>query len=117
MSPGGACIACHDNEGQGPDSVAGGPVSTGLHEPDDCIGPRRITAERTGAAGSAFTAETNQAGNVVFEADDAHLVMPDTAIGRVGENEREKFVERDSGDCNSCHTVEGAEDAPERITP
>jgi hypothetical protein len=113
MHPGGACIDCHTRENEGPRlSIAGTLYATG-HEPDDCNGSSDAAQVIiTDADGNEITLEPNEAGNFFAE---ERVRFPVTARVVYQGRERAMLVPADSGDCNSCHTEDGREDAPGRI--
>ncbi|MGE0792318.1 MAG: hypothetical protein AB7S26_41980 [Sandaracinaceae bacterium] len=116
MRPGWACIDCHVSMREGPRFTVAGTIYPSAHEPDDCnggaLGGGTPIVEITDAAGQVVQLEPNSVGN--FGSRQA-LTMPYTARilyqGRV----RAMVTEQDSGDCNTCHTEAGTEDAPGRI--
>lgn len=119
MHPGGACINCHTSGGgEGPRFTFAGTVFPSAHEPDDCNGSNGSTAMTqvvvTDANGSTFTMSVNAVGNFSSTAR-AAPVMPYTAKVVSGGNERVMSAKQTAGDCNSCHTQDGANDAPGRI--
>ncbi|HTQ06616.1 MAG TPA: hypothetical protein VMI54_22305 [Polyangiaceae bacterium] len=120
MHPGGACITCHTSGGEeeGPRFTFAGTVFPSAHEPDDCNGLDGSTAMTevvvTDANGSTFTMNVNSVGNFSYTARTAP-VMPYTAKVVSGSNERAMSAKQMTGDCNSCHTQDGANDAPGRI--
>lgn len=124
MHPGGACIACHasnhgdDDRGGGDDaprfSIAGTVYPTG-HEPDDCDGAPAAAAavvEVTDAAGKVTTLPVNAAGNFFTT---AAVAAPFHVAVVAGGKRRAMPDAPPSGDCNSCHTRDGANGAPGRI--
>jgi hypothetical protein len=114
MHPGRACFECHTQRREGPRDGVAGTVFTGAHEPDDCNGAEGVTVEIRGDDGNVTTYTTNAAGNFVSSWRDP-IVFPITAKVIVGDQVREMLTKQESGDCNSCHTVEGANAAPGRI--
>jgi hypothetical protein len=129
MAPGYACIACHEGQnfaGQNPglsalDKVRAfmGTVFAAPHEKDLCIArlPVAATVEIYDGVTKAlvttmsvdpYSGNFRSRGSVVKPASyTAKLV---TANGT-----REMFGAQTSGDCNTCHTVAGANLAPGRI--
>lgn len=115
MHPGLACIACH-NGGEGPTfSIAGTVYPTG-HEFDDCYG--------TAASGATVTVTDRNGTSKTFTADSAGNfsgtvngwpVLPITASVSFGGKTRSMTTAVPSGDCNACHTLAGASNAPGRI--
>ncbi|HUJ58624.1 MAG TPA: hypothetical protein VLX92_09030 [Kofleriaceae bacterium] len=116
MHPGEACIACHTARTGGDDApaftIAGTVYPTG-HEPDDCNGATGATIVITDANGAMFSLTPNSAGN--FTSTKA-VALPIHAKVVVGTTERAMAAAQTSGDCNSCHTQDGANAAPGRIT-
>ena len=119
MYPGRACIQCHQSEGEGqPFKFAGTVYPTG-HEPNLCDGydgggdPTTIKVVVTDANGNVYEASVNSAGN--FGLNPFGFAAPYTAkvVSPVGE--RIMATEQTSGDCNTCHTEQGANGAPGRI--
>jgi hypothetical protein len=115
MHPGVACITCHARAG-GDDApqfkVAGTAFPTG-HEPDDCDGATPATVEVTDAKGKVFKLSTNPAGN--FFSTSAIAFPIHVAVLANGKR-RAMTASPPTGDCNNCHTQDGANMAPGRIT-
>ncbi|HEV8550534.1 MAG TPA: hypothetical protein VGQ57_15925 [Polyangiaceae bacterium] len=121
MHPGAACIDCHTSGGEeeGPRFTFAGTVFPTAHEPTDCNGLNggADSAEVVvvDANGTTFTMKVNSVGNFSYEARGAAVVMPYHAKVVVGGQERVMAEAQKSGDCNSCHTESGTQDAPGRI--
>lgn len=129
MSPGRACISCHSAERDGPNLWLGGTVYPSAHEPDDCIGagsPGAAVVEITDANGSVFQLAPNASGNFLLERASGPSDKYDAPFtptfaypyrARVLFEGRERVMgtAQTTGDCNSCHTVDGANGAPGRI--
>jgi hypothetical protein len=115
MHPGRSCITCHAQEGEGPSFIAAGTVFPDYREADDCYGVEGITVELTDASGAVYTTVTNAAGNFFLESEEVSMVMPYTARLTFEGRERRMDAEQASGDCSSCHTQSGANQAPGRI--
>ena len=113
MNPGEACISCHERSGEGPRFSIAGTVYTNLAEPNDCNGTPSVTVTITDANGDVFTDNTNGAGN--FYITD-RIATPYTAKVSKDGVEVEMFASQTDGDCNSCHSAEGENGAPGRIT-
>lgn len=123
MRPGGACISCHqsgseEDEGEGPRFSFGGTIYPTAHEPDDCNGIDGLKEDAkvviVAADGATFTMSVNSVGNFYLkERDD--VTLPYRAKVVAGGRERVMATEQTSGDCNSCHTESGTDDAPGRI--
>jgi hypothetical protein len=121
MMPGRACNACHEqvNASTGEASPVfrfAGTLYPSGHEPDDCVGSAATGAQVwvKDATGFIFSARANRSGNFMLET--RHPFVPPFAAevhsqGRV----RPMFGLQASGDCNACHTQDGAMDAPGRI--
>lgn len=128
MHPGRACITCHTSEDEGPDLWLGGTVYPSAHEPDDCIGAGDVgdvVVEITDADGQVFELVPNASGNFLLVHDDepddfeapftATFAYPYRARVLFEGRERAMSTAQTTGDCNSCHTVAGANGAPGRI--
>jgi hypothetical protein len=114
MSPGIACIGCHASAGgEAPLFTAAGTVYSGAHEPDNCYGTNvGASVVITDATGQTYTLPVNRAGNFFFAGS---MPLPFTAKVTNGGNERAMVTPQMNGDCNSCHTQQGASGAPGRI--
>jgi len=115
MHPGGACITCHEDEG--PTFAIAGTVYPTAHETDDCNGSdgrnESINVVIVDGKGVTHTVGVNSVGNFFIEEDS--IAFPYRAKVVAGGRERVMATAQKSGDCNQCHTVSGAEDAPGRI--
>ena len=116
MHPGLACIACH-SRGEGPAfSIAGTAYPTG-HEYDDCSGTASqgavVTVTDSNGVTRSFTA--NRAGNFYGSATSGWPAFPITAKITFGGKTRTMNGGVSSGDCNACHTLQGASGAPGRV--
>ena len=117
MHPGEACIACHTVD-DGPRFAAAGTVFPTLHEPDDCDG-----ADLSGLAvvdivdsnGVETKIPVDSVGNFHAYADQVTITPPFSAAVVQGTQMRIMTEHQTVGDCNSCHTVQGANGAPGRI--
>jgi hypothetical protein len=113
MHPGRACIDCHTSKHKGPSLTVAGTVYPTTHEPDDCDGTSSgISVIITDAGGHTVTLQPNSVGN--FRSSTA-LQMPYTAKVVNGSRTRSMLTPQTTGDCNSCHTQNGANSAPGRI--
>ncbi len=118
MRPGGACISCHTmSGGEAPRFQAAGTVYPTVREPDDCNGINGTTTGTTvvivDANNHAYTVPVNSVGNFYMET--GTIALPFHAkVVRAG-MERVMVAAQMSGDCNSCHTQDGANMAPGRI--
>jgi hypothetical protein len=119
MHPGRACIACHTTSGGDDDrhgeaplfTIAGTAYPTG-HEPDDCYGATVASVEITDANQKVTTLPVNAAGNFFTTAAIAFPIH--VAVVASGKR-RAMSASPPRGDCNSCHTQDGANQAPGRI--
>jgi hypothetical protein len=113
MHPGRACIECHTSKHKGPSLSIAGTVYPSTHEPDDCNGTSSgVSVIITDAGGHTVTLSPNAAGN--FRSNTS-LQLPYTAkVTRNGKT-RQMVSAQTSGDCNACHTQNGAQSAPGRI--
>jgi hypothetical protein len=113
MNPGMACIACH-SRGSGPRYTIAGTVYPTAHEPDLCEGASGITVVITDANGNTFsTHASNSSGN--FSLGGAIALPYRAQVVNASGATRAMATPQTSGDCNSCHTVSGANGAPGRI--
>jgi predicted CXXCH cytochrome family protein len=110
MQPGEACIACH-SKGEGPRFAFGGTLYPSGHEPSECDG---VNGTRTAAqvvvtdsTGQTFTAPVNAAGNFYSQ---GRLTVTPPLHAKVVYMGRERAMASavTSGDCNSCHSQNGA---------
>lgn len=129
MHPGRACISCHTAERDGPSLWLGGTVYPTAHEPDDCFGTAGATGavvEITDASGRVFRLVPNATGNFLLENASERNDDYEAPYTRAFEypyrarvlfegRERVMGTPQMTGDCNSCHTVSGANGAPGRI--
>lgn len=114
MNPGMACIQCHTSD-EGPRFSIAGTLYPTAHEPDLCNGVNGSNGARvviTGADGLELTLEPNLAGNFFAE---QQVVLPYRAKVTYMGREQVMTDAQTSGDCNSCHTQAGANNAPGRI--
>lgn len=116
MKPGQACNECHAQKRERVYTFAGTVYPTG-HEDDLCNGVNGTTAGVsivvTDVAGATLgTIPVNSAGNFA-----SNLRVSGAYRVKVVQNGKERAMRAmpSSGDCNSCHTKDGAEGAPGRI--
>jgi hypothetical protein len=112
MHPGQACITCHTMKG-GPSFKIAGTVYPTAHEPDDCDGVAGgLTVVVTDANGTVTNITVNSSGNF----DARGTVTPPFHVKVTnGTKERAMTDALTAGDCNSCHTEQGVNNAPGRI--
>jgi len=116
MRPGGACISCHQKEGEGPVFAVAGTLFPTPHEPNDCNGVGSTAGAHvviTESNGTVHTLSVNQAGNFFLES--RSFTFPYQAKVVYQDRERVMVEAQRSGDCNDCHTQDGRENAPGRI--
>lgn len=114
MNPGMACISCHSS-GEGPRFAVAGTLYPTAHEPDRCDGVDGTNGAQviiTGADGRMQTLTPNSAGNFYSQTT---IKTPYQAKVVYMGRERAMVAMQTSGDCNSCHTQNGANSAPGRI--
>ena len=115
MEPGHACITCHTQQG-GPPFNVGGTVYPSGHEPDDCDGSGAggavVTVTDKNGVSASFTVRS-ASGNF---SGSASLTFPITAKVTFNGKTRSMGTAVPTGDCNSCHTQNGTNNAPGRIT-
>jgi hypothetical protein len=116
MRPGEACINCHSYSSEAPAFVVAGTVYPTVREPADCNGSNssgNATVIITDANGTAHSVAVNSVGNFMLQG--AGIPLPYHAKVQVGTATRSMIAAQTSGDCNSCHTEQGANGAPGRI--
>ncbi|KYF75283.1 hypothetical protein BE11_09655 [Sorangium cellulosum] len=123
MHPGMACRTCHSMKEPRIATrlpIVGTVYPTG-HEPDDCLGvdgeAEDVVVEITTADARVIQLPVNASGNFLFDTfqDRTPITFPITARVVKGDKERKMLAPQMSGDCNSCHSQDGAEGAPGRI--
>ena len=114
MEPGGNCITCHGDEGEGPRYTIAGTVMGATNDDDRCVGVDGITVEITGADGKITSLTTNSVGNFFYSGS---VATPYTAKIVTTNGERAMSTPQTDLNCANCHTAEGASGAPGRITP
>ncbi len=112
MHPGGDCIGCHSSQGEGPKYVIAGTVMGALDDDTDCNGAEAVTVEITGADGTVLELTTNAAGNFFSSKS---VATPFTAKVKKGSAVRAMSAAQSDGNCATCHTAEGTNNAPGRI--
>ncbi len=119
MNPGRACLDCHGGGGgEAPAFQLGGTVYPTGHEPDLCYGGSssgQATVVITDAAGLVVNLTTTSDGNFYYSARSAALQLPYTARVMFQGRVRAMAAAQQDGNCNSCHTQDGANGAPGRI--
>ena len=127
MHPGDKCIDCHTHPGNyglpdnGPSLWFGGTVYPTAHEFDECFGINGkqdpMTVEITDANNQVVTVSVGVSGNFYKRKGSATtpIAFPIKAKVIAGGKTRAMSQAVATGDCNSCHTIHGASDAPGRI--
>ena len=120
MHPGRACNTCHlqNGEGETPIFTLAGTVYPTAHEPNECIatglnGAATVVVYDSSPNHNAYTLYVNANGN--FTLTQAGFVFPYTAKVVYQGRERPMNASQTNGDCNGCHTQDGANGAPGRI--
>jgi mono/diheme cytochrome c family protein len=121
MAPGQACIQCHVANGAGgidgpPLYNYAGTVSAALHDEDDCRGVGDVLVEILDGTSGATVAQTttdHDSGNFALEIANppASYRVRLSLDGRTREMQTVQTV----GDCATCHTSAGLNNAPGRI--
>ena len=126
MEPGNTCIQCHGQQG-GPTYKIGGTVFRNLITETGCyasgkagsvVPPATYTVEITDANAKVFKTTTSSlSGNFHMSSKSmSGFTPPYTArVLDAAGNARKMTTKQTSGDCNSCHTADGAQGAPGRI--
>jgi hypothetical protein len=122
MRPGGKCNGCHDKAPTSPNYTVAGTVYQTSHEPDDCNGVAGaimdgglyetaiVITDRQGRTLPPIP--VNSVGNFKFETE---IIMPFNVKVVSRGKENKMVMQAPHGDCNACHTQNGAEGAPGRI--
>lgn len=109
MRPGASCRGCHG-------FTVSGTIYPTAHEPTNCNGVNGSTGARvviTGANGQTLTLTPSAAGN--FYSSTQFGASFTAKITTSAGGTRSMLTMQTSGDCNSCHTQNGANGAPGRI--
>ena len=117
MHPGGACLTCHPLHRDAPKYTIAGSVYPTFHEPDDCNGANGtgdLTIVVTDGTGKQLTTiPVNNVGNF-HSAITLPAAFHVKVVSKSGRENAMSAVPA-TGDCNSCHTRDGANAAPGRI--
>lgn len=125
MRPGETCIACHTQRGgKAPAFKVAGTVYPTRHEPNDCNGLAAVTVTIIDANGMETKLTPNAAGSFacgpkagVFTTT-CDPVFPISARINTADGKTATMVDPQmTGDCNSCHTEQGVNNSPGRISP
>jgi hypothetical protein len=115
MSPGDTCVSCHSSSnGEASTLTIGGTVYPTAHEPTNCDGVSvtGATVVIIDANNKVQTLTVNSVGN--FQSS-ASVAAPYKASVVYNGVTLSMITAQTSGDCNSCHTVDGANGAPGRV--
>ncbi len=122
MNPGMACTTCHTQLAPFVASriLVGGTVYETGHEPDLCFGidgvKEPMFVEITDADAVVTQLEVNEGGNFLWDrVVHGTIAFPITVRVVRGDQERVMMAPQMDGNCNSCHTEDGANGAPGRI--
>lgn len=120
MHPGRACIQCHTDRREGPSLKIAGTVYPSVHEPDDCNSggdddPTLAVVEIIDANGKSTNFTPRASGNFSDWRKTTSITFPIRARVHYKDKTRVMATAVTTGDCNSCHTQYGAENAPGRI--
>jgi mono/diheme cytochrome c family protein len=118
MMPGHACVACHKTTNSAPRFAVAGTLYATAHEPDTCYGVPASAGAMvviTDANGVELPPIPVSAGGNFF-ARWTSLAVPYRAKVVLGDSERVMLTPQTNGDCNACHTRDGAQGALGRIT-
>jgi hypothetical protein len=110
MEPGVSCNSCHNHA-----FTIAGTVYPTAHEPNLCYGvdgAKGVRVVITGADGKTLTLTPSASGD--FYSNTA-VAKPFTAKVTNGSASLAMAASQSSGDCNTCHTQNGASSAPGRI--
>jgi hypothetical protein len=108
MLPGEACNRCHNDGRRGPSLFAAGTVYATAHEPDDCYGVASgVKIVITGADNKSLTATVNGSGNFYFPTS-VKTPYKAKVVSADGTKTRSMSGPQTEGDCNLCHTENGA---------
>ena len=117
MHPGGICMSCHSTNREAPKFVVAGTVYPTLHEPDDCNGQNGttgVTVVITDANGKQLPPiPVNEVGNFHYAGT---IAIPFNAKVVARGKENRMAASQTIGECNACHTKDGLNSAPGRIT-
>lgn len=123
MRPGDTCISCHAGTGNAPAFIIAGTVYPTRHEPILCNGLAGVSVIITDAKGAETTLTSNSVGNFAcgltarsgFPA--CNPTFPVSARIVAASNKTASMIDPQmTGDCNSCHTETGMNNAPGRIS-
>lgn len=112
MHPGMACITCHESSNEAPVLGVAGTVMGDLADENDCNGIAGVVVHITDVNGLVHDLTTNAAGN--FSTGEIYATPLTIALEFEGRTSA-MATAVSTGDCGTCHTVDGASGAPGRI--
>ena len=123
MRPGDTCISCHKMSTDAPTFLVAGTAYPTRHEPLLCNGLSGVKVIITDAKGVETTLTTNTVGNFAcgpvarsgFPACNPTFPISARIVAPNG-NMQAMIDPQMTGDCNSCHTETGLNNAPGRIS-
>jgi hypothetical protein len=121
MTPGEACVKCHQQQGgEAPGWLFGGTVFDTGKVKDLCLPPAAIDLTAAlvvvhDANGVDHTMKVDYVGNFHSSNNGGAIATPYTAKVTYMGKERVMLTQQTSGDCNTCHTATGKNNAPGRI--
>lgn len=116
MHPGGNCISCHTQEGEGPRYEVAGTIMGAVDDADDCQGVGDVTVELLDPDGNvSLTMVSGEAGNFFSRDGLSAAQLPYTVRLTYDGRTSEMVTEQTDTNCMTCHTQEGASAAPGRI--
>lgn len=123
MRPGDTCISCHAGTGNAPAFIIAGTVYPTRHEPILCNGLAGVSVIITDAKGVETTLTSNSVGNFACGLTarsgfpTCNPTFPVSARIVAANNKTASMIDPQmTGDCNSCHTETGLNNAPGRIS-
>ncbi len=123
MRPGDTCITCHKSSNGAPEFLIAGTVYPTRHEPLLCNGLTGITVTITDAKGAQTILKSNSVGNFACGPvarsgfPMCNPTFPVSArVDGPGGKTASMIDPQMTGDCNTCHTEAGLNNAPGRIS-
>lgn len=108
MHPGGDCIKCHGQSGEGPTYEIAGTVYESLTEEDDCGGLEGATIELTDINNNVFTMTSNAAGNFFMTPEQTEGIEYPATVKAIYDGRESVMIGYvPYGNCSDCHTRNG----------
>jgi hypothetical protein len=116
MNPGMPCISCHAAN-EGPSFQIAGTVYSSASDPDQCAGVDGggVQVIIVDANGQTYSLGVNSVGNFYYPVGPGTIAFPIAVSVAAQGAQRSMSAQPMSGDCNSCHTEDGANGAPGRV--